>query len=295
MKVNIHVIDGTYELFRSYYGAPSARSRDGREVGASRGLLRSLISLLREPDCTHVAIAFDHVIESFRNDLFDGYKTGEGMDPDVWEQFPLAERVAEALGLVVWRMVEFEADDALATAAARWRDSDQVERIFICSPDKDLAQCVEGDRVVLIDRMRRKRIDEEAVVEKWGIGPHSIPDLLALMGDTADGIPGIPRWGQKSCAAVLGVYRDIESIPASSDDWSVKVRGAATLARNLDENRDAALLYKRLATLRSDVPLDERLEDLAWRGAKRDALAAIAAEIGDERALDRVPRWQSAG
>ncbi|MDE0911286.1 MAG: flap endonuclease, partial [Myxococcota bacterium] len=196
--MNLHLIDGTYELYRSYFGAPKTRGPGGVEVGAVRGLLRSMIALLRQNEVTHVAIAFDHVIESFRNDMFDGYKTGEGIEPELWAQFPLAERAAAALGLVVWPMVDFEADDALATAVERFGKHKSVERIYICSPDKDLAQCVEGERVVLFDRMRDRIIDEKGVHEKWGVGPGSIPDLLALMGDSADGIPGIPRWGQKS-------------------------------------------------------------------------------------------------
>jgi 5'-3' exonuclease len=279
--VNIHLIDGTYELFRAFYGAPKAHSKDGEEVGAGRGLLRSLIALLREPAVTHVAIAFDHVIESFRNDLFEGYKTGDGIDAELWSQFPLAERVAAALGIAVWPMIEFEADDALATAADLWSRDPQVERIFLCSPDKDLAQCVRGEKVVLRDRMREKIIDEAGVQEKWGVGPASIPDLLALMGDSADGIPGIPRWGQKSCAAVL-----------SADEWRVKVRGASTLAKNLASNRESALLYKRLAILRTDVPLTETLPELEWRGADRQALEAVAKEIGATGALERVSAWR---
>jgi 5'-3' exonuclease len=291
-RMQVHLIDGTYELFRAYYGAPGATAPDGREVGAARGLLRSLAALLREPGTTHVAVAFDHVIESFRNDLFAGYKTGEGIDPDLRAQFGLAEEVAEALGLVVWPMVEFEADDAIATAAARFARSRRVERVVLASPDKDLAQCVSGERVVLLDRMRDRVIDEAGVIDKWGVAPASIPDLLALMGDPADGIPGIPRWGAKSCAAVLGVYRHLERIPDDPDSWSVKVRGAAGLAASLAERRESALLYKRLATLRTDVPLAEKLDDLAWRGARHDALEAVCEALGDRRTLERIERWR---
>lgn len=290
--MDVHLIDGTYELFRAFYGAPSARGPAGNEVGAARGLMRSLVSLLNEPTTTHVAIAFDHEIESFRNEMFAGYKTGEGIDPDLWAQFGLAEEVAAGLGLVVWPMTEFEADDAIATAAARFARSKQVDRVVLASPDKDLAQCVSGNRVVLHDRMRDRVIDEPGVHEKWGVGPRSIPDLLALMGDTADGIPGIPRWGAKSCAAVLSVYECIERIPDDPDAWTVKVRGAATLARNLAEQRDDALLYKELATLRIDVPLDEKLDDLKWRGADRAALDALCEKLGDRRSLERIPRWR---
>src|SRR6185503_12991725 len=211
--MHIHLIDGTYELFRSYFGAPEALGPNGVEVGATRGILRSLLSLLREDGVSHVACAFDHVIESFRNELFDGYKTGDGVPAELMAQFPLAERAAHALGLVVWPMVEFEADDALASAAARYGESADVEQVLICTPDKDMAQCVRGSKVVCFDRMRRRTIDERAVVEKFGISPASIPDWLALVGDDADGIPGVPKWGKKSAAALLSVYRTVERIP----------------------------------------------------------------------------------
>jgi 5'-3' exonuclease len=290
--MKVHLIDGTYELFRAYFGAPKSRAADGREVGAARGLLRSLGALLRQPDCTHVAIAFDHVIESFRNDLFAGYKTGEGIEPDLWSQFPLAEEVAHALGIVVWPMIEFEADDALATAAARFEKLESVEQVCICTPDKDLAQCVRGDRVVLLDRMRDRMIDEAGVREKWGVEPGSIPDFLALMGDSADGIPGIPRWGQKSSATLLAQYGHIERIPEAETDWTVNVRGAKSLAINLAARRDDALLYKRLATLREDVPLSEKLDDLKWRGARRTKLVPVSEAIGDPRAAQRIDTWR---
>ncbi len=290
--MKLHLIDGTYELYRSYYGAPKARGPKGNEVGAVRGLLRSMIALLRGDDVTHVAIAFDQVIESFRNQMFDGYKTGEGIEPELWAQFPLAERAAAALGLVVWPMVEFEADDALATAVARFKKLESVERIYICSPDKDFAQCVEGERVVLFDRMRDRIIDEKGVWEKWGVGPSSIPDLLGLMGDRADGIPGIPRWGQKSCASVLSVYGSIEKIPENVEDWNLTVRGAKSLSENLNAQREEAALYKELAILRRDVPLSEKLSDLEWKGARRDELSAFLSEIGAERELERVTRFR---
>lgn len=290
--MDLHLIDGTYELYRSYFGAPKARGPNGMEVGAVRGLVRSLIALLRQDGVSHVAIAFDHVIESFRNEMFEGYKTGEGIEPDLWAQFPLAERAAEALGLVVWPMVEFEADDAIATACKRYSRAKSVERIFICSPDKDLAQCVEGDRIVLFDRMRDRLIDEKGVVEKWGVGPASIPDLLGLMGDSADGIPGIARWGAKSCAAVLSVYGSIEKIPSDVEAWNVKVRGSKTLSENLEAEREEAMLYKQLAILRRDVPLDEKLGDLAWKGADRAKLAPFLEEIGATRDLERVSRFR---
>ena len=287
--MKLHLVDGTYELFRAYYGAPSATA-NGREVGATRGILASLLSLLREPDVTHVGCAFDHVIESFRNELYDGYKTGEGIDPDLFAQFPLAERACEALGIVCWRMIEFEADDALSTAAARF--APEVEQVVICSPDKDLTQCVHGRKVVCLDRMRRRVTDEDGVVERFGVPPASIPDYLALVGDSADGLPGVPRWGAKSTAAVLARYGHLEAIPDSQSDWDVKVRGAAALAENLSAHREDALLYRRLATLRTDVPLAETLDDLEWRGARRTALEALCGEIAERRLLDRVPTWR---
>ena len=291
--MRIDLIDGTYELFRSFYGAPPAQAPDGREVGAARGLLRSMLALLREDGTSHVAIAFDHVIESFRNELFDGYKTGEGIDPDLWAQFPLAERVADALGLVVWPMVEFEADDALATAAARFADAPGVAQLRLCSPDKDLGQCVRGDRVVLYDRRRDETYDAARIEDKFGVPPASIPDLLALVGDSADGIPGIPRWGMKSTAKVLQAYATLEAIPDDPSAWTVEVRGAKGLAENLRAQRDDAALYKTLARLRTDVPLAEtEVEQLRWRGAKRAELEAVCAEIGDTRALERVPAWR---
>ena len=292
-EVQLHLIDGTYELFRSYFGAPAAKTRDGREIGATRGLLRSLLALLREPETTHVAIAFDRVIESFRNQLFAGYKTGEGMEPLLWAQFPLAERVAEALGLVVWPMVEFEADDALATAAARFADAPGVERVLLCSPDKDLGQCVRGDRVVLFDRRRRHIYDQAGIEAKFGVAPTSIPDLLALVGDSADGIPGLPRWGMKSAAKLLAAYGKIAAIPDDPEQWSVAVRGRAGLAETLRQQREDADLYRKLAVLRTDVPLPQtQVEELRWRGADRDALTQLCRELDDERALERVPAWR---
>jgi 5'-3' exonuclease len=261
-------------------------------VGAALGLARSLVSLLREDGVTHVGVAFDHVIESFRNALFDGYKTAEGVPDDLLAQFPLAERAVRALGIVAWPMVEFEADDALATAAARAAGERAVPQVVICSPDKDLAQCVRGDRVVCLDRLRRRVLDEPGVREKFGVAPASIPDWLALVGDGADGIPGVPRWGARSAAAVLAHYGHLEAIPDDAAQWRVPVRGAAALARSLRERRADALLYRRLATLRTDVPLDEPTEALRWPGAPRAELTALCRELGDEGLLERVPRWR---
>jgi 5'-3' exonuclease len=291
--VRIHLIDGTYELFRAYFGAPGARAPDGREVGAVRGLGRSLVALLSEPGVTHIACAFDHVIESFRNDLFDGYKTGEGLDPELLEQFPLAEELTRALGIVCWPMVEYEADDALATAAARLSADPAVEQVILCSPDKDLAQCASGQRIVCLDRMRRRVLDEAGVRDKFGVGPRSIPDYLALVGDSADGIPGIPRWGARSAAAVLARYGTLEDVPEDAAHWDVRVRGAAVLAKNLAAQREAARLYRRLATLRTDVPLaDATPEQLRWRGADRGPLEHLMAALGDTSLATRVPSWR---
>ena len=290
--MKVHLVDGTYELFRAHFGAPPASAPDGRPVGATRGLMRSLLALLATPGVSHVACAFDHVIESFRNDIFDGYKTSDGVPAELLAQFALAERAVHALGLVVWPMVEFEADDALATAAARWAEAPAVEQVVICSPDKDLAQCVRGTRVVLLDRRRRSLLDETAVQAKFGVLPDSIPDWLALVGDSADGYPGLPRWGARSAAAVLAHYRRLHEIPDYEREWAVTVRGAAGLGRSLRERRADALLYRHLATLRVDVPLAETLDDLRWRGSRRGALEAVCAEIGEPEIAARMPLWR---
>ena len=289
--MKVHLVDGTYELFRSYFGAPKAQVGD-REIGATRGIIRSLLALLREGGVSHVAIAFDHVIESFRNELFYGYKTSAGVPDDLLSQFPLAERASHALGITTWPMIQFEADDALATAAARLSSIPEVEQILICSPDKDLAQCVVNRRVVRFDRMRRLLMDEEQVKEKFGVPPGSIPDWLALVGDSADGFPGIPRWGEKAASAVLGRFGRIEDIPDDPNLWDVNVRGGAALAASLRERREYAKLYKTLATLRRDVPLAESLEDLEWRGARRSELQTLCREIGDEELVSRVTRFR---
>jgi 5'-3' exonuclease len=287
LHVRIHLIDGTFELFRAFYGSPSSTTADGRERGAVRGLLRSLLALLGEPDVTHIAIAFDHVIESFRNDLYAGYKTSDGIDPNLWAQFGPAEDATRALGVVTWPMIDFEADDALASAAARFADAPGVEQVVICSPDKDLAQCVRGTRVVCLDRIRRRTRDEAGVHERFGVPPASIPDWLALVGDSADGYPGIPRWGETSAGAVLGAYGHLENIPDDPARWTVKVRGASALAESLRANRDDVLLFRRLATLRTDAPLAESLDALRWRGPDDTALAALAGELGDADLLER--------
>jgi 5'-3' exonuclease len=291
--VKVHLVDATYELFRAFFGAPAAADAAGRPVGAVRGLLATLVSLLREPGVTHVACAFDHVIESFRNELFPGYKTSEGVAEELLAQFHPAERAAAALGVVVWPMVEFEADDALATAAARLRDDSQVEQVVICSPDKDLSQCVVGTRVICRDRRRRLDRDEAGVVSRFGVPPASIPDWLALVGDSADGFPGVPGWGEKSASAVLARYCTIDAIPGDAALWKVDVRSPDRLAASLRGHRVEAALYRRLATLRTDVPLAEGLAELAWRGARRRELEAVCVEIGYGKLLERVPRWRS--
>jgi 5'-3' exonuclease len=258
-------------------------------VGALRGILATLVALLREPGVTHVAVAFDHVIESFRNELFAGYKTGEGIDAELLAQFHPAEAAARALGLVVWPMVEFEADDALATAAARFAAEPAVEQVVICSPDKDLAQCVVGTRVICRDRRRRLDRDEAGVVERFGVRPASIPDWLALVGDAADGIPGIPGWGEKSASAVLARHGRLERIPDDPARWGVEVRGRDRLAASLAERRKDSYLYRDLATLRTDVPLVEDLAALEWRGARREELERLCAAIGAPDLADRLP------
>ncbi len=279
--MKVHLVDGTYELFRNHFGAPPRKAPDGHEVGATVGLLRSLLALVSMPGVTHVACAFDHVIESFRNDLFPGYKTREGVDADLLAQFPLVERAVAALGIVVWPMVEFEADDALAKGAARFVGQPGVEQVVICSPDKDLAQAVSGVRVVCWDRRRGVVLDEGAVVQKFGVRPHSIPDWLALVGDAADGYPGVPAWGARSAAAVLDRVDHLECIPADARRLGLPLARAARLLESLATHREEAFLYRRLATLRVDVPLEEEFADLEWRGAGAE-FEEVCGELGDE-------------
>jgi 5'-3' exonuclease len=297
--VRVHLVDGTYELFRQYYAGVArmgpALAPDGREVGGTKMLLRSALRLLGT--ATHIAYSFDTVIESFRNDLFGGYKTSEGIDPALWAQFPLAERAMHALGITVWSMVEFEADDGLAAGAARYADEPGVEQVIICSSDKDLTQCVRKDgKVVTHDRMRDKIYGWDEVVAKFGVTPPSIPDWLALVGDTADGIPGLPRWGERTAAQVLAKFGHLDKIPADPKEWGLPgLRGADILAETLRARREDALLYRRLATLRTDVPLAETLADLEWRGARRDELEALCAELGDTSFVAKVTRWHDVG
>ena len=289
--MRLHLIDGTFELFRAHYAPrPSRTAPDGQDVKATVGVAASLLRLMDDPDerATHLAVAFDNPVESFRNRLFDGYKTGEGMDPALAAQFDLVEEVTAALGIVVWSMDEYEADDALATAARRWRDD--VDQVRILTPDKDLGQCVAGTRVVQVDRIRRRVIDEDGVWERNGVAPGSIPDWLALVGDTADGIPGVPGFGAKTAAALLSHYGAVDAIPTNPSTWAVRVRGAARLADALNAMREEAGLYRRLAVLVEDVPLAESLADLCWEGADRAAVEAVSARLGG---LDVLPtRWR---
>ncbi|MCL4275063.1 MAG: hypothetical protein KJZ77_14435 [Anaerolineales bacterium] len=289
--MKIHLVDGTYELFRSHFGAPPKKSPSGQEVGAALGLLRSLLLLLSDPQVTHVAVAFDHVIESFRNKLYAGYKTGDGVDPLLMAQFPLAEKAAEALGLTVWSMVKFEADDAIATATAKFKKSKSIEQIVICSVDKDLTQMVDGDRVICWDRRREIFLNEQGVVEKFGVSPKSIPDYLALVGDSADGYPGVQGWGAKSTATVLAEFKHIEAIPKDPKKIPLGLGRATTLVENLQNNYKDALLFRELSTLRTDVPLKEKLDDLKWRGAY-PKLKKFCHELGDERIPERISLWR---
>ena len=289
--MKIHLVDGTYELFRAHYSPrPGRTTPDGSDIKATHGLAQSLIALLNQPDVTHVGVAFDSVIRSFRNDMFDGYKTGDGVEPGLLAQFPLAEQMSAALGLTVWPMVEFEADDALATAAVRYAEREVVDQVLMCSPDKDLAQVVSGERVVALDRRKGDVMNQAGVVEKFGVPPAAIPDYLALVGDSADGIPGIPRWGARTTAAVLTRYGSIDDIPLDANDWDVKIRGAGALAAGLAERMDDALLYRRLATLRLDVPLPETdPEQLRWEGLRQPNFAEFCQSLGLESLLNRLP------
>jgi 5'-3' exonuclease len=276
------LIDGTYELFRHFYALPSARDRDGREVAAVRGVLASVLGMLHA-GATHLAVATDHVIESFRNSLWPSYKTGEGIDPDLLSQFNLLEEILSAAGIVVWPMIEFEADDALASAAALAARDPRVDRVIICTPDKDLGQCVIGTRVVQLNRRTRVTFDEAAIVRKFGVAPASIPDYLALVGDSADGFPGLPGWGAKSAAAVLAKFLHIEAIPPDPGDWHVNASNAGSLARTLAAQRETALLFRTLATLRTDIALFDDVDSLLWQGPKPE-FETLGARLDASRA-----------
>jgi len=276
--MTVHLVDGTYELFRHYYALPSARDATGQEVAAVRGVVGSLLAMIRSGEATHIGVATDHVIESFRNALWPGYKTGAGVPRTLLSQFPLLEDALRALGIVVWPMVEFEADDALASAARLASEDARVDRVVICTPDKDLGQAVRGTRVVQLNRRTRVVLDEAGVTKKFGVPPASIPDYLALVGDSSDGYPGLPGWGQKSAAAVLARFGAIERIPPDWRDWHANVTSPARLAATLIAQRDQALLFRTLATLRDDLPLFDNVDDLAWRGPT-PAFRALAARL----------------
>ena len=286
--MDVHLVDGTYELFRHYYAVPPARDSDGREVGAVRGVVTSILAMING-GATHVGVATDHVIESFRNGLWPGYKTGEGIEPDLKAQFPLLEEALTALGVAVWPMIEFEADDALAAASAAAERLPQVDRVIICTPDKDLAQCVRGTRVVQMIRRTRTIRDEAGVVAKFGVKPASIPDYLALVGDASDGYPGLPGWGAKSAAAVLAKYMHLDSIPEDPTTWSVNASGAAALSRTLVRERERAFLFRDLATLRTDIPLFESIDELRWKGPTA-AFPPLAARLDAATTTTARPR-----
>jgi 5'-3' exonuclease len=294
--MRLHLVDGTFELFRAHFSKrPGHLAPDGRDVKATLGVAASLLALLHEPaeQVTHVAVAFDNPIHSFRNELFAGYKSDEGVPPELRAQFDLVEEAVRALGVVVWSMREYEADDALATAAYRFRDA--VDEVRILTPDKDLGQSLSGTRVVQVDRIRGKVIDEAALLERRGIRPESVPDFLALVGDDADGIPGIPGFGEKTAAALLGRHLHLEGIPTDPALWPGSIRGAGQLAAALASRWQDALRYRQLATLLTDVPLPESLEDLRWRGVARGPFEALCERLGAGRLLESVrergPRW----
>jgi 5'-3' exonuclease len=287
--LKVHLVDGTYELFRHFYALPSARDRDGREIAAVRGVLTSVLGMIKG-GATHIAVATDHVIESFRNDLWPDYKTGDGIDPDLWAQFPLLEETLSAAGVVVWPMVEFEADDALAAGAVAAARDARVDQVIICTPDKDLAQCVRGTRIVQLNRRTGVTRDEAGVIQKFGVPPESIPDYLALVGDAADGYPGLPGWGAKSSAAVLGKFGHLESIPTDSREWHVDAVSSSALAATLSRERDRAMLFRTLATLRIDIDLFDNVDQLQWQGPTEgfDAFSArFDAAVAESRSSPR--------
>jgi len=290
--MRLHLVDGTYELFRAHFSPrPGHSAPGGQDVKATVGLVSSMLALLHEAEeaVTHIALAFDNPIRSFRNDLFAGYKSEEGVPPELLAQFDLVEEAARALGLTVWSMKDFEADDALATAATRW--AGQVEQVRLLTPDKDLGQCVRGRKVVQVDRKQQKELDEDAVRARLGVAPASVPDLLALVGDVADGIPGLRGFGEKGASALLGAYGHLEAIPDDAASWTVRPRGADKLAATLRANREDALLYRKLATLVTDAPLAESLKDLAWAGVPRERFLALCDKLGLTTLKTRPKRW----
>jgi 5'-3' exonuclease len=267
--MDVYLIDGTYELFRHFFAVPSSKDADGQEIGAVRGVLTSVLSMI-DRGATHLGVATDHVVESFRNDLYPGYKTSEGVAPELLSQFPIVEEALVAMGVVVWPMVEFEADDALASAAAEAARNEAVNQVLICTPDKDLSQCIVGKRVVQLDRRKELVRDEVGVVEKFGVKPESIPDYLAVVGDTADGFPGLKGWGEKAAALVLSQYPHLEDIPKDWKDWPPSIRRARALSETLVSSWDDALLFRKLATLRLDVPVFDTVDDLRWTGPRAE-------------------------
>jgi 5'-3' exonuclease len=305
--MDVHLVDGTYELFRHFFAVPAASDVNGREVGAVRGVLTSVLSMI-ERGATHIGVATDHVVESFRNELYPEYKTSEGVQQELLSQFPVLEETLEAMGVLVWPMVYFEADDALASAAGRAALDDRVGKVIICTPDKDLSQCVVGTRVVQLDRRRDILRDEAGVVEKFGVAPQSIPDYLAVVGDSADGFPGLPGWGPKAAALTLSQYPHLEGIPKDWREWHPSIRKARLLSESLFSGWDDALLFRTLATLRLDVPVFDTVEDLRWRGPRPNfeeqcrqmkspnllVRATAAASTGSRAAQDaRVRSWAS--
>ena len=267
--MDVHLIDGTYELFRHFFAVPPAADVNGQEIGAVRGVLTSVLSMI-ESDATHLGVATDHVVESFRNDLYPGYKTSEGVDLELLSQFPILEQALEAMGVMVWPMVEFEADDALASAAAKVAKDDRVRQVLICTPDKDLAQCVVGTRVVQLDRRQNILRDESGVVEKFGVKPESIPDYLAVVGDSADGFPGVQGWGAKAAASALSRYPHLEDIPRDWARWDPSIKRSRALSESLFGAWDDALLFRTLATLRLDAPVFDAVDDLRWKGPREN-------------------------
>jgi 5'-3' exonuclease len=265
--VDVHLVDGTYELFRHFFAVPAAADSNGQEIGAVRGVLHSVLSMI-ERGATHIGVATDHVVESFRNDLYPRYKTSEGVPPELLSQFPVLEEALEAMGVVVWPMVYYEADDALAAAAAKAAQDDRVRQVIICTPDKDLSQCVVGARVVQLDRRRDILRDEAGVVAKFGVKPESIPDYLAVVGDSADGFPGVPGWGPKAASLSLSQYFHLEGIPKDFRDWHPSIRSAQRLSASLFSSWTDALLFRTLATLRVDVPVFDTVDDLRWKGPR---------------------------
>src|SRR3954469_4151667 len=286
--MRVFLLDGTYELFRHFYAMPKQTDRDGHDVAGVVGVLNSVLGMV-EGGATHIGVATDHVIESFRNDLWPGYKTSEGVDPELLAQFHPLEDALRDMGVRVWAMEEFEADDALASAARRASANPSVEQVVICTPDKDLSQCVTGDRVVQLDRRKREQRDERGVKARFGIGPASIPDYLALVGDSADGFPGVPGWGEKAASTLLAQYERLERIPASCTSWGVPIRGAARLSGTLEANRELAMLFRTLATLREDVDVFTDVDELRWRGP-RPAFEDRALQLGVPGLWERARR-----